>query len=226
MKQQKIVRAGAALATTFLLAGAAQAQVAGTWSVRLGATHISPQVKSGNLSAPSFPNTKVDVGSASALTGGINYMLTDNWAVDVPFGLPFKHKFYGDGAIAGVGEVGETKVIPATVFAQYRFGEANAKFRPYLGLGVTYAKFFKERTTATMSGLTGGSPANPTTASIDSRWGLTPQVGFVWNFNERWFVDAAYYKSFLKTTSHLSTGQSIDIRLNPNVFAVGIGYRF
>ncbi len=226
MKQQKIVRAGAALATTLLLAGAAQAQVAGTWSVRLGATHISPQVKSGNLSAPSFPNTKVDVGSATALTGGINYMLTDNWAVDVPFGLPFKHKFYGDGAIAGVGEVGETKVIPATVFAQYRFGEANAKFRPYLGLGVTYAKFFKERTTATMTGLTGGSPANPTTASIDSRWGLTPQVGFVWNFNERWFVDAAYYKSFLKTTSHLSTGQSIDIRLNPNVFAVGIGYRF
>ncbi len=155
------------------------------------------------------------MGSATALTGGINYMLTDNWAVDVPFGLPFKHKFYGDGAIAGVGEVGETKVIPATVFAQYRFGEANAKFRPYLGLGVTYAKFFKERTTATMTGLTGGSPANPTTASIDSRWGLTPQVGFVWNFNERWFVDAAYYKSFLKTTSHLSTGQSIDIRLNP-----------
>ena len=65
MKQhQKIVWAGAALAT-LALAGAAQAQVAGTWSVRLGATHISPQVKSGDLSAPSFPGTKVDVGSAS-----------------------------------------------------------------------------------------------------------------------------------------------------------------
>ncbi|SFF19603.1 OmpW/AlkL family protein [Paracidovorax wautersii] len=226
MKQhQKIVWAGAALAT-LALAGAAQAQVAGTWSVRLGATHISPQVKSGDLSAPSFPGTKVDVGSASALTGGINYMVTDNWAVDVPLGLPFKHKFYGDGAIAGVGQVGETKVIPATVFAQYRFGEANAKFRPYLGLGVTYAKFFKERTTATLSALSGGTPANPTTASIEDRWGLTPQVGFVWNFNERWFVDAAYYKSFLKTKTTLSTGQTVDIRLNPNVFAVGIGYRF
>lgn len=226
MKQhKKIVWAGAALAT-LALAGAAQAQVAGTWSVRLGATHISPQVKSGDLSAPSFPGTKVDVGSANALTGGINYMVTDNWAVDVPLGLPFKHKFYGDGAIAGVGQVGETKVIPATVFAQYRFGEANAKFRPYLGLGVTYAKFFKERTTATLSALSGGTPANPTTASIEDRWGLTPQVGFVWNFNERWFVDAAYYKSFLKTKTTLSTGQTVDIRLNPNVFAVGIGYRF
>ena len=51
-------------------------------------------------------------------------------------------------------------------------------------------------------------------------------MGFVWNFNERWFVDAAYYKSFLKTTTHLSSGQSIHIKLNPNVLAVCIGYRF
>jgi len=220
-----IVRAGAALATV-LLATAAQAQVAGTFSVRIGATHIAPQVRSGDLSAPSFPGTRVDVDSASALTGGLNYMLTDHWAIDVPIGLPFKHSFYGDGAIAGVGKVGETKVLPATVFAQYRFGEANASFRPYLGLGVTYAKFFKERTTATLNALSGGTPANPTTADIDDRFGLTPQVGFVYNFNERWFVDAAYYKSFLKTRTHLSSGQSVSIRLNPNVFAVGIGYRF
>ncbi|MDT0140597.1 OmpW family outer membrane protein [Acidovorax sp. PRC11] len=216
----------AAGALVLLACGSASAQVAGTWSVRLGATHIAPQVKSGNLSAPSFPGTTVDVHSASALTGGINYMVTDNWAIDVPVGLPFKHKFYGDGAISGVGQVGETKVIPATVFAQYRFGEANATFRPYVGLGVTYAKFFKERTTAPLNGLTGGTPANPTTASIDDKWGITPQIGFVWNINEKWFVDAAYYKSFLKTKTHLSSGQSIDIRLNPNVFAVGVGYRF
>ena len=39
-------------------------------------------------------------------------------------------------------------------------------------------------------------------------------------------MDAAYYKSFLKTTTHLSSGQSIHIKLNPNVLAVGIGYRF
>lgn len=206
--------------------GTASAQVAGTLSLRAGVTQISPQVKSGNLSAPSFPGTRVDVHSATALTGGLNYMLTDHWAVDVPIGLPFKHSFYGDGAIGGVGKVGETKVVPATVFAQYRFQEANAAFRPYAGLGVTYAKFFKERTTATLNGLTGGTPANPTTASIDDKWGVTAQVGFVWQFNERWFLDAAYYKGFLKTTTRLSSGQNIDIKLNPNVFAVGIGYRF
>ena len=215
------------LATAALLLGAsASAQVAGTFSVRVGATHIAPQVSSGNLSAPSFPGTTVDVGSASTLTGGLNYMLTDHWAVDLPLALPFKHDFSGDGAIAGVGKLGQTKALPATLIAQYRFGEANAKFRPYLGVGLTYSKFFKNRSTAALTGVTGGNPANPTTAWIDNQWGLTPQVGFVWNVNERWFVDASYYKSFLKTTTHLSSGQSIAIKLNPNVFAVGIGYRF
>jgi len=213
-------------AAAFLLAASASAQVAGTFSVRAGFTHIAPQVKSGNLSAPSFPGTTIDVGNATSLSGGVNYMLTDHWAVDVPLALPFKHEIEGDGAIAGVGKLGETKVLPVTVFVQYRFAEPAARFRPYVGLGLTYSRFFKTRTTATLSGLTGGTPSSPTTASVDNKWGLTPQIGFVWSFNDRWSLDAAYYKSFLKTTTHLSSGQSISKRLNPDVIAIGVGYRF
>ena len=91
---------------------------------------------------------------------------------------------------------------------------------------MTYSKFFKNRSTAALTAVTGGTPANPTTAWIDNKWGVTPQIGFVWNFTDRWFLDAAYYKSFLKTTAHLSSGQSIAMRLNPDVIAIGIGYRF
>lgn len=222
---QQFLRAGCVLALAAACA-AAQAQQAGTFSVRAGFTRIMPQTKSGDLSEPSFPHTHVDVGADTALTGGINYMLTDHWALDLPVGLPFQHSFYGDGAIAGVGKLGQTKVVPATLFAQYRFGEAQAALRPYLGLGVTYSKFFKNRSTAALTAITGGSPANPTTAHIDNKWGFTAQVGFVWNFSERWFLDVAYYKSFLKTTAHLSSGQSIGMRLNPNVVAVGVGYWF
>ena len=218
-------KAGLAAAALLLGAGA-MAQVAGTLSARAGFTHIAPQVDSGDLSAPAFPHTTVDVDAATSLSGGINYMVTDHWAVDVPLALPFKHDIVGDGAIAGVGKLGETKVLPFTVFAQYRFGEPEARFRPYVGVGVTYSRFFKNRTTATLSGLTGGTPSHPTTASIDNKWGITPQIGFVWKINDRWFIDAAYYKSFLKTTTHLSSGQSITTRLNPNVIAVGVGYQF
>ncbi|MDH0417912.1 OmpW/AlkL family protein [Delftia tsuruhatensis] len=223
MKTFLRITAAVAMATACM---AATAQSAGTWSVRLGATRIDPQTSSGWLSTPSFPDTRVDVKANSQLTGGVTYMVTNNWAIDVPMGLPFKHDFVGNGAISGTGKLGRTKVLPATVFAQYRFGEANSAFRPYLGLGVTYAKFFGERTTTSLNGLTGGTLANPTTASVDSKWGLTPQIGFVYNFNERWFLDVAYYKSFLKTTAHLSSGQSVSLKLNPNVYAIGIGYRF
>ena len=87
------------------------------------------------MSTPSFPGTTVGVGSASTLTGGLNYMVTDHWALDLPLGLAFKHDFYGTGAIDGIGKLGQTKVVPATLFAQYLFNEPTAKFRPYIGLG-------------------------------------------------------------------------------------------
>lgn len=122
--------AGAVAALALTLSGGAQAQTAGSWLVRAGATQISPQVTSGDLSAPSFTGTKVDVRADTQLAGGITYMLTDHWAVDVPLALPFKHDVIGAGAIAGVGKIGEVKVLPMTVFAQYRFLEANARVRP------------------------------------------------------------------------------------------------
>ena len=219
-------RAVSATLALLALCGAAQAQTAGSWSVRVNVTRLIPQTRSGDLSAPSFPHTRVNVGADTQLTGGITYMLTDNWALDLPVGMPFKPVIYGAGAIAGVGRLDQTKVAPVALMAQYRFGQAQAAFRPFVGLGVVYSKFFKNRSTAALSGVTGGSPDNPTTASIDNRFGLMPQVGLVWNFNGRWFLNASYYKSFLKTTAHLSTGQHIPIRLNPDVFTLGVGYQF
>jgi outer membrane protein len=107
---------------------------------------------------------------AHRLAGGITYMWTNNLAIDLPLALPFKHDLYGAGSIAGVGKIGDTKAIPATVMLQYRFGETGAVFRPYLGIGATYAKFDSEHSTATLSALTGGTPTNPTTTiSIESK---------------------------------------------------------
>ena len=44
--------AGAVAALALTLSGGAQAQTAGSWLVRAGATQIAPQVTSGDLSAP------------------------------------------------------------------------------------------------------------------------------------------------------------------------------
>ena len=51
---QQFLRAGCVLALA-AACGAAQAQQAGTFSVRAGFTRIMPQTKIGDLSEPSFP---------------------------------------------------------------------------------------------------------------------------------------------------------------------------
>jgi outer membrane protein len=213
------------LAALSSLAGAAQAQSAGAWLGRVGVTRIAPDVTSGNLSAPSLPGTQSDVEAATQLSGGLTYMYTDHFAVDLPLALPFRHDLVGAGAIAGVGKIGDVKALPITLMAQYRFLEAQAPIRPYVAAGLTYAKFFGERGSGTLTALTnpGGTP---TQLSIESRWGTTFQAGVTARINETWFVDASLSKTFLKTRNTLSTGQTLDIKLDPVTVSLGVGMRF
>ena len=204
----------------------AHAQSAGTWMARIGATGIYPQVDSGNLSPPAWPNTQTDVSSDWTLGGGVTYMITDNWSVDVPLALPFTHTLTGAGAIAGVGTIGTTKALPLTVWGQYRFGEAKAAFRPYLGAGLTYAYFYDENATNTLNALSGGTPSNPTTFSIESKFALGVQAGATYAFNERWFLDGMVGYTWLKNTTTLSTGQTQPMTLNPVSVAISVGYKF
>ncbi|MDR7378496.1 outer membrane protein [Rhodoferax ferrireducens] len=209
-----------------LSAAAAQAQTAGTWMLRGGVMNITPDVDSGNLSASSLPNTQIDSNGSTRPSGGITYMLDDHWALDVPIAVPFKHTLTGAGSIAGAGKIGETKALPITLLGQYRFGEAHAQFRPFVGAGLTYAKFFKERSTATLTAITGGNASTPTTLSLESKLGLTLQVGGTLALNERWFVEGMVAKTFVKTTGTLSTGQTIKVTLDPLTLSLGVGYRF
>lgn len=212
-----------AAAALLCIGGVASAQSAGTWMLRAGVTTIAPQVSSGNLSPVSWAGTRVDINSATQLGGGITYMLTNAIALDVPLALPFTHDITGDGAIKGVGKIGETKALPITVFAQYRFMDANAKFRPYVGLGATYAKFYKAKGTSTLSALTGGSP---TTLSIESKLAPSFEGGIAMPLNDKWFVDLFVSKTLLKNRTTLSTGQTIDVTLDPISYGLAVGYKF
>lgn len=214
-----------AAATLSLVAGAASAQSAGSIQVKIGVNQISPQVSSGDLSAPSFPGTKIDVKAATSVILTGTYMLTDHVSFEAYAGLPYKHDVVGAGAIAGVGKIGSVKQVSPTVFAQYRFMEANAQLRPYVGLGLTYAHFYGEEGSGTLTSLTnpGGTP---TRLKADSAWGLSPQIGATVRLNERWFVDASLVKTFLKNKNTLSTGQSIETKLDPLSFGLSIGYRY
>ncbi|MFK3740359.1 OmpW/AlkL family protein [Massilia sp. TN1-12] len=155
-----------------------------------------------------------------------NYGITDNITAEAAIGTPYKHKLYGAGAIAAGGELGSVKALPPTAFLQYRFFEPNAFIRPYVGLGVTYAYFFKETGSFKMTALTNPGAGTATTFSIDNKVTVSGQVGATVAINEKWFANAAYVKTRLRTDVHFSTGQNQRMKLDPDSFLVTVGYRF
>ena len=223
MDKKKILVAAAAAA---LASFGAQAQVAGTWFGGVGATRIAPNTDSGNLSPPAAPNTTVDIGSDTQPTLFIGRMLTDHWSVEVPIGFGFRHDITGTGGISGVGRIGSVKVLPVSVFGQYRFLEPQARFRPYVLGGITYAHFYGARGSATLNAINPANPPGGTTLDVDSRFGWSLGLGMTATITDRWFVDLHWARTWLKTTTTLNSGQHIDTRLDPDVYTLSVGYRF
>jgi outer membrane protein len=224
--KKKATLAAALVAAAALAAGTAHAQSAGSWMVGIGATEISPNVSSGDLSPPAAPGTKIGVRSDTQPTAWVTYMVTDHFSVEVPIGAGFKHEITGAGAIGGVGKIGTVKALPITVFAQYRFLEPSAGIRPYVMVGGTYAHFYGARGSAALNAINPANPPSGTQLSVDSKFGVAAGLGVTVAIKDNWFADLQYSRTFLKTTSHLSTGQSISTKLDPDAFKIGVGMRF
>ena len=224
MKKQSI--ASALVATAALCGvGAAQAQVAGQILVKAGWNKIMPKVKSDDLTAPSLPGSKIDIKSASALFFTATYMITDDISVEALGGLPYKHDVVGAGAASGVGKIGSIHQISPTVLLQYRFMAPDAPFRPYVGAGPTFAKFYGSKGSAALTAVT--DPGGPgTTIGGDTEWGSTIEAGANYKIDKHWFLDAAILKTFISTKATLSTGQRTSAKLNPIAINASIGYAF
>ncbi len=213
----------AAVATLFT--GSAFAQYQGQYLAVIGGTRITPKVQSSDLSPPAPSGTRIDNAHNTQPSAGIGLMLTDHLSVFVPLAPPFKFDVYGRGAIEGVGKIGSVKSLPATQFFQYRMLDPEAAFRPYLGLGITYAYFFRPESSAAQTALT--NPGGPATRfKIKSKFAPTVQAGFTYTFSDPYYVDVYYAKTFLKSKVTLSTGQTQDVKINPETIQIGVGTSF
>ncbi|MES2318989.1 MAG: OmpW family outer membrane protein [Pseudomonadota bacterium] len=214
-----------AAAAAMAAAPGALAQAAGQWTVKAGVGKITPDVTSGDVSAPALPGSKADVGPDTQPILAFSYGLTDNVGVELDLGLPYKHEISGAGAIEGAGVLGTVKALPPTLFVHYRFMKPEAPVRPYAGLGATFAYFTDETGSGKMTALSdiGGSP---TTFKIKNKLAATIQLGVAVNINKRWFVDANISKTFLKTKVTFSSGQTQDMQLDPQAVTLALGYKF
>ena len=212
-------------AAVLACASGASAQSAGQFTAKFGLNELTPKVVSGDISAPALPGTKADVESDIQPVLIFAYGLTDNISLEAALGTPYKHKIVGAGSIAGTGELGSVEALPPTVFAQYRFFAPTATFRPYIGIGATYAYFMKARGSGKLTALTNPG-GDPTTFEIDNKFTYTGQIGVAMNLSERWFADVTVNKSKLRTDVHFSTGQTQHMKLDPVAVVLALGYKF
>jgi outer membrane protein len=208
------------------VAAGASAQSAGQFTVSVGANELKPHVESGAISAPALPNSLGDVSKDTQPVAVITYGLTDNISLETAVGTPYKNKLYGAGAIAGTGQLGTVEALPAVALVQYRFFEPSSRIRPYVGLGLAYAYFHKETGSFTMTALTNPGGGTATTFSIDNKWTYAGQLGLQFNVTEKWFANASYIKTRLRTDVHFSTGQTQHMKLDPDSFILSVGYKF
>lgn len=212
----------ASLVSLVLVGSNALAQTGGTWSAKAGYNQFFPQVKSGDITG--VPGGNIDVGDGGAPFASAAYMFSDSVSAELAFGVPPKLDINGRGTIEQAGKIADAKVWSPILMLQYRFGRPDAALRPYVGAGGTYVRFSSVTTTPILSMLT--NSGGTTTAAIDNAWGAVAQIGATYSLNGNWYIDGSIVPMRVKTTAHLSTWQSVSVKVNPVLVNLAVGYRF
>ncbi|MEM1230559.1 MAG: OmpW family outer membrane protein [Pseudomonadota bacterium] len=184
-----------------LLSGSVFAEQ-GDWLVRVGAHTVTP--KSDN-------HAVVDVDAATMMTFNATYFVRERLAVEVLAALPFEH----DIDLVGGDQVGRTKHLPPTVSLQYHF-RPDARFRPYVGVGVNVTEFFQEDTEGALAGAD---------LELDRSVGLAAQVGFDVDITKRWFanLDLRYFD--IDTDASLDGADLGTVEIDPWAVGLSLGVR-
>ncbi|MDA0573297.1 OmpW/AlkL family protein [Burkholderia gladioli] len=243
MKQKLAITGAVALA--FMTAGtAAQAQSAGSFYVTTGWFHLAPQDSSDPLKVmsvggtpvnQSVPNTGAGISDSDTLGFTAGYFVTDHIAAEFVYGIPPKFNLDGKGSFEQFGTLGRAYQWSPAVLLKYYFNSAEAKFRPYVGVGASYIYFTGAKLTNNTfeRGVLGG----PTNVTTSNQWAPVFNAGFNYNFNKHWFAGLSISYIPVSLTATLTTQAATQvgtltrtsqahIKLDPIVSYVNIGYRF
>ncbi|HEY1999678.1 OmpW/AlkL family protein [Paraburkholderia sp.] len=223
---------------------AAHAQSAGSFYVTTGWLHLAPQSSSqplketnvgGSPVNATLPNTGATLDSADTLGFTAGYFVTDHIATEFVMGVPPKFNLDGAASYSQYGVLGQAKQWSPTLLFKYYFNAPEARFRPFLGVGVSRIWFTDEH--ITNSTFQAQVLHGPTTVSTDSSWEPVFNAGFNFNIDQHWFASISLSYLPLSTTAKLNTAaqtpvgtlnvqSQTKIRLNPIVSYASIGYRF
>jgi outer membrane protein len=218
----------AALLGAAVMPVAAQAQDAGGIKAgdklfRVRAIVVAPQESSGGI-RPTFPGEEVKVTNSLAPEVDFTYMVTGNIGLEL-IAATTKHKAKGrTGTTGSIGKLASTWVLPPTLTAQYHFNPAG-KVRPYVGAGVNYTLFYREKASDGLEDAVG-----ETRVRMSGSFGPAIQAGVDFSVSPNMFVNLDAKWIDMDTTARLRTEaigeQKVRVHLDPLVIGAGVGWRF
>ncbi|MEH6648562.1 MAG: OmpW family outer membrane protein [Motiliproteus sp.] len=214
----------AAITAAIVTSPIAHAYEAGDILVRAGITNVAPNDSSGKVYVDgSATPYEVSVDSDTQLGLNLVYFYNQNWAVEVLAATPFSHGINLQNAGVADGPLAEVSHLPPTISALYFFNGGNNSFQPYAGVGINYTAFFDEEFTADRTA------AGFSDLKLDDSWGLAAQLGFDYQLNERWLINASVRYIDISTTANFKVGgadSSVDVDIDPFVTSLMVGYKF
>ncbi|WP_338768234.1 OmpW family outer membrane protein [Massilia sp. METH4] len=177
------------------------------WQVRARAVHIDPADKSDPVAGVGAAD-RISVENKTIPEIDISYFFTPNFAAELVLTWPQKHEVYLDGQ-----SIGTFKHLPPTLMAQYHFTPAKT-VSPYVGLGVNWTTFSKNR-------LLGGQ------ASLEhDSFGLAAQAGIDFKLDRNWSLNVDVKKVQIRSDVLIGGVKASKVKVDPVLFGVGVGYRF
>jgi outer membrane protein len=208
------------------LSGAACSQT----TVRLGAVHIGLSVDSPNLTSngPAFLTPQpagLDVRDKSTLLFSVSQRINEHFDAEIVLGVPPRHDVVGTGTLAPFGTISRVRQAAPTAFLNYSFFEGSAAFRPFVGVGVNYTRFYDAASTASGDLASGG----PTRIVLTKSTGMAAQAGFTYKFDQRWSLCASVVRADVESDLTATTGsieRKTNIKFNPTAVSASLGYTF
>ena len=205
----------AALLALTCLSGEALAHQQGEFFMRAGTATVRPTEGSDNVLG--MGGFSVSNNTQLGLT--FDYMVTDNIGIELLAATPFRHRV----GLGATGDLATVRQLPPTLMAQWYFGDAKSKVRPYIGAGINYTTFFDADFNQT------GKDAGLTDLSVKDSWGAAGQVGLDYMINDNWLLNMSVWYMDIDTEVKFKAGgeqQNINTRIDPWVFMFSAGYRF
>jgi outer membrane protein len=224
-------------------AGHANAQSSGSTSLGIGWLHVMPQGNADPVVVESVAGAPVNqqqagtgahAGASDAVSLMAEYFFTDSIGVAFLAGTPFTSDLIGKGSLASFGVIGKTKPVAPVLEVRYHFLAADAKFRPFVGLGVNYTWYSNTRIVNRQFLDATCGPGCSTHASLSASWNPTFELGASYALSKHWAINASlsYIPMSTTLTTNARTAAGVDIvtkmriRVNPLITHLDIAYTF